>query len=177
MSNESKSPLFNTANAITCIRIGCSLVLIFCPTSSSLFYLLYIVAGVSDMIDGWVARKTNTASEFGAKLDTLSDIIFVMVCLFKILPILNMTVWLYTWTGIIASIKIFNYIYGGAVQKQFVSVHSPLNKITGALLFILPLTLSIIDLKYSGSVICAVATIAAIQEGHHIIINKNQKTK
>jgi len=177
MSNGSKSPLCNTANAITSIRIVCSIVLIFCPIPSSLFYLFYIAAGVSDMIDGWIARRTKTASEFGAKLDTLSDIIFVIVCLFKIIPILNMTVWLYLWTGIIACIKIFNYIYGGAVQKQFVSVHSLLNKITGAALFILPLTLSIINLKYSGSFVCTLATVAAIQEGHLIIMNKNQKTK
>ena len=65
------------ANIITIIRILCSIVLLFCPAFSSTFYAFYITAGISDMVDGWVARKTNTVSEFGSKLDTVADIIFV----------------------------------------------------------------------------------------------------
>ena len=156
------------ANIITCIRILCSIALLFCPAFSVAFYALYITAGVSDMIDGWVARKTNTASEFGAKLDTMADIVFVIVCLFKLLPVMNIPVWLYVWIGVIALIKVINIVSGYVVQKQFVSVHSVMNKVTGALLFIFPLTLSFVDIKYSATVVCIIATFAAIQEGHFI---------
>lgn len=120
------------------------------------------------MIDGWVARKTNTASEFGAKLDTMADIVFVIVCLFKLLPVMDIPVWLYVWIGVIAFIKVINIVSGYVVRKQFVSVHSVMNKVTGALLFLLPLTLTFIDLKYSATVACIIATFAAIQEGHCI---------
>ena len=58
------------------------------------------------------------------------------------------------------------------MQKRLVAVHSVINKITGLFLFILPLTLSIIDLKYSGAFVCALATFSAIQEGHFIRTNK-----
>ena len=67
------------ANSITGIRIACSIVLLFCPAFSPAFYTLYIIAGVSDMIDGTVARKTGTVSEFGSKLDTVADLILVIV--------------------------------------------------------------------------------------------------
>ena len=120
------------------------------------------------MIDGTVARKTNTASEFGSKLDTMADFIFVVVCLIKLLPVMDIPVWLYAWIGIIALIKISNAISGYVVQKKFVAVHTVMNKVTGALLFILPLTLSNIDLKYSAIVVCVVATVAAVQEGYYI---------
>ena len=43
-------------------------------------------------------------------------------------------------------------------------------KLTGILLFILPLTLKLVDLKYSGAIVSAVATFAAIQDGHLIRI-------
>ena len=59
------------------------------------------------------------------------------------------------------------------MQKMFVAVHTVMNKVTGALLFIFPLTVSIIDLKYSVIVVCLVATFAAVQEGH--LIRKNVK--
>ena len=153
------------ANLITAIRILCSVVLLFCAALSPWFYALYITAGVSDMVDGWVARKTNTVSEFGSKLDTIADIIFVVVCLIKLLPVLHLPVWIYVWVGVVACIKVFNIIYSYAVRKQFLADHSILNKVTGALLFVLPLTLSVIDVKYSTAVVCAVATVAGIQEG------------
>lgn len=118
------------------------------------------------MIDGRVARITNTANEFGSRMDTIADITFVVVCMVKILPILNIPIWLLIWIGVIAIIKVFNIISGYILQKQFVAVHSIMNKITGAVLFILPLTLSIVDLKYSGGFTCTTATLAAIQEGY-----------
>ena len=124
------------------------------------------------MVDGWVARRTHTVSEFGAKLDTIADFVFVIVCLVKVLPIIDIPVWLYVWIGVIALIKIINIVSGFVVQKRFVAVHSTMNKIAGLLLFVLPLTISFIDLKYSATVVCVFATFAAIQEGHFIRINK-----
>lgn len=156
------------ANLITSIRILCSIALLFCPTFSVAFYALYLTAGLSDMIDGWVARRTHTASEFGAKLDTVADFVFVVVCLVKLLPVMDVPVWLYVWIGIIAVIKVVNIVSGFVVQKRFVAVHSVMNKVTGALLFAIPLTLSFIDIKYSATAVCIVATFAAIQEGHFI---------
>lgn len=156
------------ANIITIIRILCSIAILFCPVFSVAFYSLYITAGLTDMIDGWVARKTNTVSEFGAKLDTVADFILVVVCLVKLLPIMDIPIWLYVWIGVIAFIKIINIVSGYVVQKRFVAIHSVMNKVTGLLLFIFPLTLSFINLRYSAAVVCLVATLAAIQEGHFI---------
>lgn len=156
------------ANIITGIRIVISVVLLFCPVLSPTFYALYITAGVSDMIDGAVARRTGTASEFGSRLDTAADIIFVAVCLIKLLPVLHVPVWLYLWIAIIALIKVANIAVGYIRQKEFISVHSMINKVTGGLLFVFPLTLAFIDLRYSAAVVCMVATAAAIQEGQLI---------
>ena len=160
------------ANIVTSLRILCCIALLFFPVFSPAFYALYLTAGVSDMVDGWIARRTHTASELGAKLDTIADIVFVIVCLVKLLPVLNIPVWLYIWIGVIALIKIINIISGFVVQKRFVSVHSIMNKTTGLLLFILPLTISFIDLKYTAATVCAFATFAAIQEGHFIRTNQ-----
>lgn len=156
------------ANLITSIRIVCSMALMCCAALSPSFYALYLTAGLSDMVDGWVARRTNTASAFGAKLDTIADIVFVAVCLVKLLPIMELPVWLYVWMGMIALIKVINMVSGLVVQKRFVAVHSVMNKVAGVLLFILPLTFSFIDLRYSAAVVCLVANFAAVQEGHFI---------
>ena len=120
------------------------------------------------MIDGAVARKTGTVSKLGSRLDTIADIVFTAVCLIKLLPILNIPIWLYIWIAVIAFIKAANIAAGYIRQKEFISVHSAMNKVTGGLLFVFPLTLTWIDLRYSAAVVCAVATTAAVYEGYLI---------
>ena len=160
------------ANTITFFRIAASIVLLFCPVFSPAFYVFYIAAGLSDMLDGFAARKTDTVSILGARLDTIADFVLVVICLIKLIPVLRIPAWLYIWIGIIAFIKVVNIISGFVVQKRFVAVHSVMNKVTGVLLFLLPLTIPAVPLKYSAIVVCAAATFAAIQEGHFIRTGK-----
>ena len=156
------------ANTITFFRIAVSIALLFCPAFSPPFYVFYIAAGLSDMLDGFVARKTDTVSKFGARLDTIADFVLVVACLIKLLPILIIPASLYGWIGMIALIKAVNIVSGFAVQKRFAAVHSVMNKATGVLLFLLPLAIPVLPLKYSAIVVCSAATFAAIQEGHFI---------
>ena len=127
------------------------------------------------MIDGPVARKTGTANELGAKLDTAADIVFVTACLIKLLPMLFVPSWLYLWIGGIALIKAVNLLSGFILQKRFVAIHTVMNKVTGILLFVLPLTLPVVELKSSAPLICTLATFAAIQEGHFIRKESNHE--
>ena len=156
------------ANIITCVRIVLSAALLFCPPLSPAFYALYLAAGFSDMIDGAVARKTGTVSELGSRLDTVADIVFTAVCLIRLLPVLEVPAWLYTWIAVIAVIKLLNIAAGYLKQKRFPAVHSGINKVTGGLLFLIPLTLTWIDLRYSAAAVCAVAAVAAVHEGYLI---------
>ena len=156
------------ANLITILRILASAALLFCPALSPAFFAVYIFAGITDALDGFVARRTGTASDLGAKLDTIADLVLAAVCLCKLLPILDLSGWLYGWIALIALIKAVNIVSGYVVEKRFISLHTPMNKATGVLLFLLPLTLSCIELKYTAILLCAVATFAAIQEGHFI---------
>ena len=121
------------------------------------------------MVDGTIARKTNAVSEFGARLDTASDFLFFALSLIKLLPIIHITKWMWVWIVVIAIIKICNVILGFAYKKRFISLHTVMNKITGLLLFLLPLTLQFVEIKYSLIAVCIVATISAIQEGYLII--------
>ena len=160
------------ANVITGLRILVSAALLFCPVFSPSFYALYFIAGLSDMADGIIARKTNSVSEFGSRFDGAADFVFVAVCLIKVLPVMAIPIWLYVWTAAIALIRIINIMSGYVVQKRFVAVHTTMNKVTGVLLFMLPLTLTIVPIIYTGIPICSVATFAAVQEGHFMRIGK-----
>ena len=156
------------ANIITGSRIVLSLPLLLIPLTSAWFYALYLLCGLSDMIDGTVARKTNSASEFGARLDTVSDFVFMSVALIKFVPHLHIPTWLWIWIGIIATVKIVNVVFGFVRTKKFISHHTVLNKATGLLLFLLPVTISFVDLTYTLPIVCAVATVAAMHEWYYM---------
>ena len=168
--------MVNAANIITGFRIVLSAALLFCTVFSPEFYILYLAAGITDMTDGTVARKTNTVSKFGERLDTIADLIFVAVCFFKLIPVLDIPLWLYIWIAVIVLIRIVNIISGFVIQKRFFILHTTMNKLTGVLLFILPPTLQFVDLSYSAAIVCFIATFAAVQEGHYIRAGKINKT-
>ena len=156
------------ANVITGLRIVFCLPLLFVPLTSVWFYALYLLCGLSDMIDGTVARKLGSVSDFGAKLDTVSDFVFMSVALIKFVPHLHIPVWLWIWIGIIAMIKLGNVVREFVRTKKLISSHTVLNKVMGLLLFLLPVTISFVDLTYTLPVVCTVATVAAMHEWYYM---------
>ena len=159
------------ANILTGCRICGSILLMFFPAFSLAFYIVYLLCGFSDMIDGIIARKTYSVSKFGSQLDTIADLVFVVVSLFKLLPAIHIPRWLWIWGGVIAVIKISNIIWGCVSKKQFISLHTIMNKATGLLLFLLPLTIHFWELNYIAIATCSIATLSEIQEGFYIITN------
>ena len=160
------------ANIITGLRIVLSLFLLFIPLTSAWFYAFYLLCGLSDMIDGTVARKTKCASEFGARLDTVSDFVFMIVALIKFVPYLHIPVWMWIWVGIIAMIKLGNAAWGFVRTNKLISPHTVLNKVTGLLLFLLPMTIIFVDITYTLPIVCTLATVAAIHEIYYTYLEK-----
>lgn len=156
------------ANGLTLCRMLCGVLLLCFPVFSPLFCGAYLLGGVTDMLDGTVARKMGTASDAGARLDTVADSVFATAALLKILPALTLPRWLWLWIIGIGCIKLVNVLSGFVCRKRFVTEHTLLNKVTGLLLFCLPLTLPFVKLNVSATVVCLIATVAAVQEGHYI---------
>ena len=163
------------ANILTSCRILGSILLLFFPVFSSAFYITYLLCGFSDMIDGTIARKTNSVSDFGAKIDTAADLVFVAVSFIKLLPNIHIPWWLWIWGGIITIIKICNIIWGFVFKKQFIALHTIMNKATGLLLFLFPLIISFVELKYLAIVVCSIATFSAIQEWFYVATKYESK--
>lgn len=160
------------ANVITCVRIISSLLMLLFPTFSLWFYIFYGISGISDILDGYVARKTNTATEFGAQLDSLADLVFAAVCLIKILPSMEVPVWLWPWIAIIIIIKSSNILSGLVYHRRVLMLHTRASKVTGLLLFLFPVVVLQVPIAYLAIPICTIATFAAVQEGHFIRTNK-----
>jgi CDP-diacylglycerol--glycerol-3-phosphate 3-phosphatidyltransferase len=139
--------------------------MMFFPVFSSGFFAAYLLGGLTDMMDGTIARKMGAASDFGARLDSAADLMFVVCSAVKLLPVLELPGWLWAWGLLILAIKLVNLMCGLTRKKGWMFPHTVLNKLTGFLLFLLPLTLWFIPLTCSAVIVCSVATTAAVQEG------------
>ena len=100
------------ANLLTGLRILCAALLLAFPTFSPAFWALYLSGGLSDMLDGPVARRTHTESALGARLDTVADFALLAACLVKLLPAVSVPRWVFGAIAVIAAIKAVNVISG-----------------------------------------------------------------
>ena len=156
------------ANLITLARIALAAALLFCRPLSVPFCAILVAAGLTDVIDGEIARRTNTESVLGAKLDSLADFLFIIVCAIKLIPVVDFPTWIYVWIGVIAAIRAANAVAGLVKRKKLIFLHTVSNKITGCLLFAFPFTLPFVSHVYTAPAVCAVASFAAIREGYLI---------
>ncbi len=161
------------ANIVTSIRILGSACMLCSSVFSPLFYCTYLLCGFTDMIDGTIARKTNSATSFGSQLDSIADLIFLTAASIKILPAIYIPNWLWCSVLIVFILKIIDVIWRYILVRLFVLKHTLMNKLTGVLLFLLPFSLPFVEIKYSAGIVCTVAFISAIQELKNVVPNDN----
>ena len=161
------------ATSITIARIiGAGLLLLTEPLSA-LFFTVYLICGLSDIFDGYVARKTNTTSKLGTVLDSVADFIFVIVVLVLFVPILPFELWRIYWIAGIALIRCGALLIGFVKYHAFAFLHTRTNKVTGFALFCFPLLYHAVDLTSAELIVFSIASLSAIEE---LIINAKSKT-
>ncbi|WP_026884549.1 CDP-alcohol phosphatidyltransferase family protein [Clostridium akagii] len=151
-------------NFISFSRIILSLILIFVKPLSIIFYVIYLICGFSDIMDGFIARSTGTASVLGAKIDSAADMAMVGVLLIVLYPIINPDRKIVIWIITIAIIRFAAMAIAIKKYKTFASIHTYGNKITGIVLFMVPILLHYIFAIELMYIICAMASLSAIEE-------------
>ena len=164
--NETKGHRWNPADTVTSVRMAASLVMLALPLRSAWFLAVYTLAGLTDALDGWLARKTGTASAFGAMLDSMADLVFYGVLLLRLFPVLRQALPAAIWYAVAAVVLVRLVSCGAAAVKyhRFAFLHTWLNKLTGGAAFLLPYVLALsTGVTYSWFV-CALALAASSEE-------------
>ena len=165
----------NAANIVTSFRIIGTIVMLIAPVFSKTFYLAYTFAGLTDAVDGTVARKTGTASKFGAKLDSAADLFFFLSMIAKlftkILAALPKPI-IWILVGILVA-RICYYTYFGITQQRFVSNHIILNKASGFLAFFTPYLITTVAFVPYSIVMCIIMTTSLVMDTRINLLEKN----
>ncbi len=160
-------------NILTALRIVFSAVLFIQHPFSAWFYIFYSLCGISDMADGFAARKLKAESSFGARLDSIADIIFLAVTAILIFPYLTIKKCIVVIIFLIFIFRIIGILLGIILHKKLVMLHTVAEKITGFMLFVSVYFVEKIDINILAVPICIAALFAASQEMFLIIKEKN----
>jgi CDP-diacylglycerol--glycerol-3-phosphate 3-phosphatidyltransferase len=128
---EEKRDVFNLPNTISIVRIGVIPVL-FCllaspgPAMSLLIAVLFIAAALTDLLDGYIARKYEIVTTMGKFLDPIADKLIVNTAMILLIPIGRIPAW------IVAIIIIRDFAVDGirniASSEGMIIQASPLGK-------------------------------------------------
>lgn len=158
--------LYWLPNLITVLRMLGTGVLLFLVPESRTFYMVYAATGVTDVLDGTLARAMKATSPMGARLDSVADLLFYSVVLLRLLSVLwqKLPGWLWLWVGLILAMRLAAYLTAYRKTREFAASHSILNKATGAAVFLTPFLLQSTALLGWSVVVCVLATAASGQE-------------
>ena len=164
--NETEGHRWNPADTVTSVRMVASLVMLALPLRSAWFLAVYTLAGLTDVLDGWLARKTGTVSEFGARLDSMADLVFDGVLLLRLVPVLRQARPAAIWYAVAAVVLVRLVSYGAAAVKyhRFAFLHTWLNKLTGGATFLLPYALALSSGVTYSWFVCVLALAASAEE-------------
>ena len=128
---EEKRDIFNLPNTITMLRIGVIPVLfglLFSPgpAMSLVITILFIAAALTDLLDGYIARRFEIVTTMGKFLDPIADKLIVNTAMILMIPIGRIPAW------IVAVIIIRDFAVDGirniAASEGMVIQASPLGK-------------------------------------------------
>lgn len=163
----------NLPNMISIARIAISVIIFFTFNHTKLFIVLYLLCGISDVLDGYIARKTNTQSITGARIDSAADFLFTIVIFAYFIDKCG-DILLQYWMlpVIVAGIRIINIIIAVLRYHTITILHTYGNKLTGLFLFFLPIVYSLTDNSLYLWIVFAIALLSSLEEMLIHVISK-----
>lgn len=151
-------------NLLSVIRLCCCLLMVLLIDTIPLLLAVYICAGISDVLDGFLARRWHVTSSLGATLDSIGDTAFTLTTMYIVMRMMHWPQWLIIWIIAICVIKSITAILGWYKYHSLAFLHTTLNKLAGIIVFVTPVLLLITNEVILTLVPCAVATLASLEE-------------
>lgn len=96
---QERKKVFNLPNTITLLRIGIIPALFFLlqspgPTGSLVITALFVLAALTDVLDGYIARRYQLVTTMGKFLDPIADKLIVNTAMILMIPIGRIQAWI-----------------------------------------------------------------------------------
>ncbi len=153
----------NIPNAVTVLRLFLAFILPLSEPTSSVFLTIVAVCGVTDVLDGFLARRWNAVSRIGSILDSTADVAFMIVLVLCLVSHYPLEPWMIAWISAIAVLRLLSFAIGYARHGEPGFIHTYLNKAAGLLIILSPFIIILMGLSASMILICSVATVSSVE--------------
>ncbi len=155
----------NIPNVISIIRIILSVMLLGLISAPFAFVLIYGLIGISDVLDGYIARKYGCDTQLGAQLDSIADVVFYSILVYVFYQ-------QYPWAlavgsryiAIILAIRLINMLLTKLKYKRVVLLHTIGNKASGLIVYCMPIVLMITSNSIVIKGLLTIIILAAFEE-------------
>jgi len=168
----------NLANRITVFRIFLVPLIVFFLLYSSKYYMhliaafIFLIASLTDLIDGYIARYRNEVTNFGKLLDPIADKLLTSSALISLVDLQKIPAWIVVFIigrdFCISGLRSIAASQGFVIQASVIGKYKTVFEICGILLLILTGTSSeeiFYYLNLSGLGIIFLAAIFAVISG------------
>lgn len=160
-------------NILSVIRMALSLSLLLFLGNRWLFFAVFMICGLTDVLDGAIARKHNVQSALGARLDSAGDFLFFIIMLDCIAIWAGRSaLYLLPYVAAVVLLRFLNLAVAGIKFRVFASVHTWGNKAAGILVFISFGVYILTDAVWAFIPVCTVAGLSAIEETVILVTSK-----
>ena len=144
-------------------RLGLAFVLLLTEPLSPTFLSVYLLCWLTDILDGLAARRFDACSEHGHTIDSISDVVLVIILLYCLIPAVSWEGWMVVWIAVIAIVRFAAFIIGSGRYGKPAFVHTYLNKAAGVMLFLTPFLLAVVGTPVTVAVVCSVTSVSAVE--------------
>jgi CDP-diacylglycerol--glycerol-3-phosphate 3-phosphatidyltransferase len=149
-------------NVLSISRIILSpLILLMNESRLALFFVILII-GLTDVLDGFFARKFKSQTVIGSRLDSISDFVFyIILVIYALVFDFDIFAQVKYYVLIIIGLKLFTFLSGIIKHRKLSLLHTFGNKISGIMIFlgfcifILPKNTLILKIGIFTSIICS----------------------
>jgi len=161
-------------NFLSASRGIAALLMLLPDLPANALWWFYLFGGVSDLMDGFLARRFGWESAIGEKIDSFSDLLFTVAVLFRLFPQLPLPSWVWWECGLVALLRLWWLCRSLKKNKKLPNAHTLLNRLTGLLLFLLPFTSFLGVFRY---VLIPVGLFVLLAAGFDLIFSYKRSTK
>ena len=168
--SETSTIVQRMPNALSIVRIPLSLSILLVKPFSALFFILHILCGATDALDGFIARRFNAMSALGARLDSVADFVFFGAALYVFLTAMAIPAFLIMWAILIVAVRFMGLGRAFSKYKEWAALHTYAYKLAGFTFFLFPFLAAFLGVVTAGIMLCGIATLATAEE---IYINEH----
>jgi len=134
---KDKINIITFPNILSISRIIFSPIIFFIKDNKFLLFSVLLFIGLTDVLDGYIARKYKKQTIIGAWLDSISDFVFyILLVIYTIIFEFEIIIRLKYFIIIIIGLKMLIIIISYIKYRKLGFLHTIGNKITGIMIFI-----------------------------------------